>query len=142
MLIIGKFKIANRGHSVTWLKVLTISLLLLSSLASGCEPQGAKIYSEPKQEIKVHIDEQFTIALEANPTTGYEWRATFDESLLKLVESKFEPCKQAEGMVGVGGKQYFTFRALKPGKTSVTLTYQRPWEEHPIDQKIFTVNIK
>ena len=67
----------------------------------------------------------------------------FDQSLLELVESKFEPGEEAEAdAVGAGGQQNFTFQALKQGKTRVTLICKRPWEEHPVDEKAFTVSIK
>ncbi len=53
--------------------------------------------------------------------------------------------KQAEAkpdMVGVGGKEYFTFEGLKKGDTKVTLDYQRSWEQGSVDQKVFNVSVK
>ena len=49
-----------------------------------------------------------------------------------------------EGMVGAGGIEYFRFKALKTGKTDITMVYKRQWEE-PTPQdvtKVFTVDIK
>lgn len=87
------------------------------------------------------VNQQFIIALESNPTMGYTWEVDFEPSLLKLVESKFETSRQT-GAMGAGGKQSFPFQGLKPGQTYVTLIYERPWEEQPIDVNVFTVNIK
>lgn len=123
------------------MKAIAMSLTLLTSLALGCGLGGVRIYTDLEQAINVRVNEQFIIALESNPTTGYRWEVDFDHSLLELVESKFEPGEQ-EGAVGAGGQQNFTFQGLKQSETCVTLTYQRPWEEHPVDEKVFTVNIK
>ena len=124
------------------LKVIAISLALLTTSALGCG-SAIQVYSESEQVIDVHVGQQFIIALESNPTTGYQWEVQFDDSLLKLAESKFEPSEEAKsGTLGAGGRQKFTFKGLRQGKTCVTLVYKRPWEEHPIQQRIFTVHIK
>ena len=34
-------------------------------------------------------------------------------------------------MAGQGGTQYYVYRAVKPGTTTITFTYQRPWETDP-----------
>ena len=120
---------------------LSIAVALMISLVSGCGLGGVKVYSDPGQAITVRVDQQFIITLESNPTTGYQWKADFDQSLLRLVGSKFESSEQ-EGAVGAGGKQSFTFQGLDQGQTCVTLGYQRPQEERPVDEKVFTVNIK
>jgi inhibitor of cysteine peptidase len=62
--------------------------------------------------------------------------------MLGLVKSKYEPDKKAPGLVGAGGTQYFRFKALKAGRTEITLTYKRPWETSSTTQKIFKVDIK
>ncbi len=80
------------------------------------------------------------IALESNPTTGYEWEADFDESLLKLAQSDFTPART--GLTGAGGEQRFTFEGLKASKTEVTLTYKRQWEQDFAERRTFVVSIK
>lgn len=121
---------------------LVMALVLLGGLASGCAFWQLKEYSDPSQGIEIGAGKQFIIALEANPTTGYGWETDFDKSFLKLVRSEFKPAKAEPGMVGVGGEQSFTFEGLKEGRTEVTLTYKRPWEQDLADQKVFMVYIK
>ena len=123
------------------MRVGAISLALLIGLASGCGPGRAEVYSDPEQTINVRVNRQFVIALESNPTTGYRWEVEFDHSLLELVESKFVPAGPGH-VIGAGGEERFTFRALGPGETLLTLTYRRPWEEKPVAEKVFAVNIK
>lgn len=120
--------------------VLAGLALLLTGLVGACVSQQPTEYTDPSQGIEIGIGEQFIIALESNPTTGYEWEVDFDESLLELARSDFTPAKT--GLTGAGGEQTFTFEGLKAGKTEVTLTYKRQWEQDFADQKVFVVSIK
>ena len=129
------------------MKKLLISVILVTLVASslvGCGG-GIKTYSDSGKTISVTIDQEFIIALGSNPTTGYSWQPDFDQAIIALVESKYEPGKKAsEGVVGAGGVEHFRFKTLKTGETEITLVYKRPGEE-PTPQdvtKIFTVSIR
>ncbi len=71
---------------------------------------------------------QFSFA--ANATTGYSWEQKTDGSSVKLSKAFYTAPKDT-GMVGVGGTQYYDYRAVKPGTTTITFTYQRAWENNP-----------
>ena len=123
-------------------KHLILVAMVAILLMTGCAG-GVKAYTDSAQTINISTNQTFIIALDSNPTTGYSWQANYDESLLELVGKSYETNEQAnQGVVGAGGVEYFQFKALKAGKTEVTLVYQRPWEEEPIDQKIFTIILK
>jgi len=120
---------------------LFVSLSLAAGLLAGCVAQEPKDYRHPGQQIEIGVGEQFIIALDSNPTTGYSWEAKFDEDFLRLVQDEFKPAEDKD-LVGAGGEQRFTFEGAKIGKTRVTLTYKRSWEEGFIDQKVFEVSIE
>lgn len=120
--------------------VLVVALLLAVSVLAGCG--GAKTYVDPEETISVGINQEFIIALDSNPTTGYDWEESHDDSLLKLVVDEYKPDEKAEGLVGAGGTQYFRFKALKAGQTEITLVYKRPWETEILEQKVFSIDIK
>jgi len=124
-------------------KLLLLGTMLMSAvfLVVGCAG-GGKVYTDPAQTISAGINHEFIIALDSNPTTGYNWEERHDATMLGLVKSKYEPDKKAPGLVGAGGTQYFSFKALKAGITEITLTYKRPWETSSTTQKIFKVDIK
>lgn len=119
--------------------------LLLAALTiglfAGCIGE-VETYIDEGQGIDTGVNQQFVIALGSNPTTGYGWEASYDETMLELVggESTYEEAEQ--GLVGGGGVEYFRFEALKTGRTPVTLVYKRAWEEEIIAQKVFAVHIR
>jgi inhibitor of cysteine peptidase len=125
--------------------VLFLFSLLVISLATGCtggNGNGA-VYSNPAQTITAKVGSEFVIALESNPTTGYDWEESHDAAMLTLVNDRYETGQKAkEGLVGAGGTHYFTYKALKSGKTEITLIYKRSWEEESAKQNVFTVDIK
>lgn len=123
------------------LAVIALSILTVGILLSCAAPKAA-VYTDETRTIFVKVNEEFTIGLPANPTTGYQWTESHDSSLLSLVGSEYKSSKQAKGLVGAGGMQYFKFKALKPGMTSINLRYQRPTEGIMADVKSFSVVIE
>lgn len=125
------------------LRTLILTLVVISVLlVAGCAPGGTKEYTSPSQPIEVKIGESFMITLESNPTTGYKWESGFDQNLLKLMKSEFKQDASKPGMVGVGGREQFTFAGLKAGDAQVKMTYKRPWEQQSADAKVLTFTVK
>ena len=93
--------------------------------------------------VDVKVDDDFTISLEANPSTGYSWELTgpLDDQVLVELGSDHQP---GEGTgVGVAGQQLFRFQAVGEGTTTIGLQYVRPWETGvpPAKTSDFTVNV-
>lgn len=124
-----------------WLLVAAVVLTL--GLVAGCTV--VKTYDDAGQDIDIGVGQEFIIALGSNPTTGYSWQASYDETMLELVggEPTYEADETEEGVVGAGGVEYFRFLALEAGETEITLTYAQPWEDGDIGEtKVFTVIIE
>ena len=125
-------------------KFLILMVVLAICLLAGCVGE-VKTYTDSGQTISIGANQEFVIALGSNPTTGYGWQESHDETMLELVERTYKPGKEAkQGLVGAGGVEYFRFKALKTGETEITMVYKRPWEE-PTPQdvtKVFTVSIR
>lgn len=122
-------------------RFLLLAAVLAVFLVTGCI--DVEVYEDEGQAIDTEVNQQFVIALGSNPgSTGYGWEASYDETLLELVEKKYQE-KPRSGLVGAGGIEYFRFEALKTGRTQVTLTYKQPWEGGGIGEtKIFIVHIR
>jgi inhibitor of cysteine peptidase len=128
-------------------KYLLIVLLSVIVLIAGCssgKSTEVNTYTDPAQTINVNVNQEFILALESNPTTGYSWQESHDTTMVDLVKDQYQARETAPDVVGAGGTHYFTYQALKKGETNVTLVYRRSWEQpNPTDKtSIFTVNIK
>jgi inhibitor of cysteine peptidase len=83
------------------------------------------------------------ISLPGNATTGYSWAVTkIDGTALEQTGSvQYVPDRARAGMVGSGGTSIATFRAVKPGQSTITLGYARPWETGTPPANSFTVTL-
>ena len=112
-------------------KVRLISIILVAGilLIAGCSTAAPQEYTTADQQITVKTGEQFTLKLEGNYTTGFQWSNTFDPAYLKQVKAEYVVKSAQSGMVGVGGHQYYTFQVLKSGSTEIKCTYERSFEK-------------
>ncbi len=70
-------------------KFLIVVAVVAIFLVAGCAG-GVKTCSDSAQTINIGTNQEFVIALDSNPTTGYGWLAGYGESILELMESKYE----------------------------------------------------
>lgn len=86
---------------------------------------------EAGKDLILQRGDLLTVSLPANPTTGYSWRVVCaPPGLLKQIKSSFESSRHRQGMVGVGGRQIWEFRAVARGQAALVFSYSRPWEHH------------
>lgn len=60
--------------------ILVATLILAVCLLAGCSG-GVKTYINPTEAINVGVNQDFIIALDSNPTTGYSWEESYDSTL-------------------------------------------------------------
>ncbi|MGZ8897692.1 MAG: protease inhibitor I42 family protein [Halobacteriota archaeon] len=71
--------------------------------------------------------QNFTIQLQSNPSTGYHWEPTYDNSTIALTNRAFASSVSTESaIVGAGGTDLFTFQAIKPGTSIITFNNISP----------------
>ena len=94
--------------------------------------------------MEAQVGQSFTVMLEANKTTGYEWQFAkpLDKRMVKLISTEYLTDKT--GLIGAGGKQVWVFEALKAGKAYIYFKYVRPWEKDvpPVKEEYFLIFIK
>jgi predicted secreted protein len=61
--------------------VSLVSIALLTVVLSGCGT-AAEAFTEPNQVINTGVNQEFTIALGSNISTGYSWQVAYDEEAL------------------------------------------------------------
>jgi len=113
--------------------VMAVAATLMASVVGGTVA-WAKVgdnATDANQEVELTVGDSWTVTLESNPTTGFQWQlvSNTDEAVLELADHKYEPSEDAlAGVCGAGGKEVRTFKALKKGKSTITLEYSQPWE--------------
>jgi len=119
---------------------LVVGLAICMMGQAGCPLMPVEPPSENVEVKKIKVNESFVIELKSNPTTGYSWKADFDENFLSLVKSESVP--DSPELIGSGGIEKFTFTGLKAGTTEITMNYKRSWEEESIETPVFKVIIE
>ena len=108
---------------------LLLALLMITSPVYAT-PQTASA-ADNGRTIELHVGQTLTLTLGANPSTGYRW--VFDGNASHIVVQQGEPVYAAdhpgEGLMGGGGIEHWTFRAVQPGAETLRLDYRRPWEK-------------
>jgi len=79
--------------------------------------------------LEVTAGQEFSITLASNATTGYHWElaSPLNEAMVQLVASEYK--NPETKLVGVGGQEIWTFRAIGQGHTLINLKYVRSWEK-------------
>ena len=123
------------------LKLIMVSLMVFVALSLlACAPASKEVSLEVpidefmsqkhiSQQIEVTAGESIKVTLGSNPTTGFQWEQPVisDEAVIEQEgQSEFVPPQ--EQIPGAGGKEIWTFKALKAGNTTVSMEYSRPWE--------------
>jgi inhibitor of cysteine peptidase len=88
-----------------------------------------KVY-EPDAVIEMKTGQIFTLLLDSNATTGYQWQLAEkpDENFVKLVGSEY--LAPEVSIPGRGGQEKWTFKAQTVGSTTLNFKYVRPWESN------------
>jgi inhibitor of cysteine peptidase len=91
--------------------------------------------------VQLAPDDEVRITLESNVTTGYSWELVGqpDAAVLELVDSTYvEPETE---LVGAGGEEVWTFRAVGEGSTRLELDYVGPSGETPDEPFALNVDV-
>ena len=99
--------------------------------------------SRQPQPIEVTAGQEFKLILESNRTTGYRWQlgGPLNEGIIQLIGAEYQPPESK--LPGAGGREAWTFKALRPGTAEIRLNYIRPWEKGvaPLKTRSFVVNV-
>jgi len=97
-----------------------------------------------KNMIEVCVGETFNLTLDSNITTGFSWRMPVAPAggIVVFLGSKYLP--PSVPRLGAGGREVWSFRALKTGQTRIRLDYVRPWEKDvpPAATEVYRIVVK
>jgi predicted secreted protein len=109
-----------------------LAVLLAVAMTAGCGSSGTTgNETSPGQitgnvtheDVQATVGEEFNIALDSNPTTGYLWDITKQPSatVVQSEGSEFVQSTGSSGLAGAGGEQVWKFKALAVGTTDMIL---------------------
>jgi inhibitor of cysteine peptidase len=92
------------------------------------------------KEIEIAIGHSFELCLPENPTTGFRWVMGSDgKPVCTLLGDQFH----SDGLrPGQGGSHCWRFQVAQVGEGTLTLTYQRPWEQVSAATQTFTLQVR
>ena len=90
----------------------------------------SKTFGKDTDKIQAKVGEEFSIELESNPTTGYQWQEDVDNRKLRLTDRKFDSSAKT---IGASGKEILTFKTLEEGTSTIRLNYKRAWESDSLE---------
>jgi predicted secreted protein len=89
-------------------------------------------------ELVAKVGKEFLIELPSNRTTGYRWNAEYDPAILQLTTIDY---RRSSTKPGAGGTESFRFKPLRPGKTMIRMRYSRGWEQRPVRETTYDLEI-
>lgn len=123
------------------MKTRNLFIALVVILLAACAPKP----TNPQAVIQASPGSQFKVVIDSNPSTGYHWEIVgeLDASVVELVSREYQSTSQP-GLVGGGGVDIWTFKAVGPGETTITLGSYPPSNDatQPAQTEAFTVQVK
>lgn len=96
---------------------------------------------EQTREITVDGGSTFTVALCANPTTGFQWKEMVIDDPDVVEQTARDYQAPDSDALGASGREVWTFRALEAGQTTLASTYGQPWEGGIKEEWTFTLAV-
>jgi inhibitor of cysteine peptidase len=82
------------------------------------------------KEVELTAGDSVRLILCSNPSTGFSWpkqAVISDKTIVQQIDDSYWNV-ETKGDMGAPGKQGWTFKGLKQGKSIVSLEYCRSWE--------------
>ncbi len=95
--------------------------------------------SDNHTRVVMYVGDTLAVKLKSNITTGYSWNVRDLPSALQQLEGKSEPGKT--GRAGESGFEFFSFKAITPGESTLHLDYFRPFEKGVTPVKTFVLSV-
>ena len=107
---------------------LLASLLLVLVVITGCAKNVEVNQEMNGGSVELEQGQTLVLKLASNPTTGYDWEIVdLNGAILEQVGEVDH--KADSGLIGSGGVNTYTFKAVGSGNMQLTLVYHRSWEK-------------
>ena len=93
------------------------------------------------KQVELSVGQSLVVTLESNASTGYSWSLAQNSDETVLNKTGNEYVAPQTTLVGAGGKEEWTFKALKKGTSTISMGYGRPWETDTPPAKTFDLTV-
>ena len=109
--------------------IMSLGLFGCSSAGPAASSAVSVDESSSGKQVEIAAGGTLTVTLESNQTTGFQWelKSVGDTSVLQSQGGTYN-APEDTGMVGAGGEEVWTFKALKSGTSSLSMEYSQPWD--------------
>ena len=114
---------------------IALGLIIIAGIAggtvaaSGGESKNvATDASYTGKTVIISAGDSLTVTLDSNPTTGFSWalKGIGNESVLGQTGHEFKAAPASNPpLLGAGGKEIWTFKALNKGSSTISMEYIR-----------------
>jgi inhibitor of cysteine peptidase len=128
-----------RSHLLVACAVAAVAL----PAVAACQPTALQLTERDNgTSHTVAKNQELTVTLESNPSTGYSWQVTEAGSpvLEQVGEAVYQAPTGTGTVMGAAGTETLRFKAVQSGTAALGLGYTRPWESNP-PEKTFTVTV-
>ena len=121
--------------------LIVMTIVTLMTACSSLPKQVSADASSSGKQIEIAVGGSITVTLDSNATTGYSWefKGISNPAILEKTDNKYEA--PTTGLMGAGGKEVWTFKALKAGTTTLSMEYSQPWEGGQKGANSFNVTV-
>jgi len=122
--------------------IVTAILLSLPACSSAMAKEFSTDITSSGKDITMTAGDTLTITLESNITTGYSWNENSnigDNTVIQQTDHKYQP--PAVTIPGAGGNEIWNLKALKVGKSTISMEYRRPFEPNAAPANTFTLTV-
>jgi len=134
------------ARTVTLAFALVLAVAALGGCASGggASPAVGPVRLDASADgttIELATGTEVSVALEGNPTTGFDWRVAGVVPPQLTATSDTLESSVTPGIVGAGGVRVFNYTAAAAGTGVLKLEYLRSWETTVPPAKTFSLTV-
>jgi inhibitor of cysteine peptidase len=139
----SSFTIKNPEEKMSFKKYIFL-LTVLTLLISGCANSQEIIVKAGSgdQTITAKAGKIFSIAIEAQLSTGYSWKLQELPASIKIVKEAVLTEKKNVNITGGYEIQEFVFRSSEKGDFTLTFNYAQHWKKKPEFEKTTTIRVR
>jgi inhibitor of cysteine peptidase len=93
------------------------------------------------KQVELSVGQSLVVTLASNITTGYSWSLAQNSDETVLNKTGNEYIAPQTTLIGAGGKEEWTFKALKQGNSTISMVYSRPWETDTPPAQTFDLTV-